>query len=42
MTPTKFLIGQTLITLAITIGGLWIATQAAASMLGHQPQLGAA
>ena len=42
MTPTKILIGQTLITLAITLGGLWAATQVAASMLGHQPQLGSA
>jgi len=40
MTPTKLLIGQILICFAILIAGLWAATQWAASMLGHQPQLG--
>jgi type IV secretion system protein VirD4 len=40
MTPTKLLIGQILITSAIVLLGLWAATQWAAAMLGHQPQLG--
>jgi type IV secretion system protein VirD4 len=40
MTPTKLLIGQILITFAIVLLGLWAATQWAAAMLGHQPQLG--
>ena len=42
MTPTKLLVGQILLVLAIMIAGLWAATQWAAAMLGHQPQLGAA
>jgi type IV secretion system protein VirD4 len=41
MTPTKLLIGQILIVLAIMVLGVWAATQWAAAMLGHQPQLGA-
>jgi type IV secretion system protein VirD4 len=41
MTPTKLLLGQILIVFAIVIGGVWIATQWAASMLAYQPQLGA-
>ena len=41
MTPTKVLVGQALIVLAIVIGGLWIATQWAAAMLGYQWRLGA-
>lgn len=41
MTPTKLLIGQILIVFAIVILGVWAATQWAASMLGHQPELGA-
>ena len=40
MTPTKLLIGQILVTLAIVILGLWAATQWAASMLAYQPELG--
>jgi type IV secretion system protein VirD4 len=40
MTPTKLLIGQILIVLAIVVLGLWAATQWAAAMLGYQPQLG--
>ncbi|WP_257538959.1 conjugal transfer protein TraG [Sphingobium sp. CFD-1] len=42
MTPTKLLIGQILIVLAIVIAGVWIATQWAAVMLAYQPQLGPA
>lgn len=42
MTPTKLLVGQILLVFAIIIAGLWAATQWAAAMLGHQPQLGAA
>lgn len=41
MTPTKLLIGQILIVFAIVILGVWAATQWAAAMLGHQPELGA-
>lgn len=41
MTPTKLLIGQILIVLAIMILGVWAATQWAAAMLAYQPQLGA-
>ena len=40
MTPTKLLIGQILIVLAIMTLGVWAATQWAASMLGYQPELG--
>ena len=40
MTPTKLLIGQILIVLAIVIAGLWAATQWCAAMLGYQPALG--
>ena len=40
MTPTKLLIGQILIVLAIVLAGVWIATQWAAVMLAYQPQLG--
>lgn len=40
MTPTKFLIGQIMIVLAIVVSGLWFATQWAAFQLGFQPQLG--
>ena len=42
MTPTKILIGQMITVFAIVIGGLWLATQWAAAMLGHQPRLGRA
>ena len=41
MTPTKLLIGQILIVLAIMVHGVWAATQWAAAMLGYQPRLGA-
>jgi type IV secretion system protein VirD4 len=41
MTPTKLLIGQILIVLAIMTLGVWAATQWAASMLAYQPELGA-
>ncbi len=40
MAPTKLLIGQILIVFAIAIGGIWIATQWAASSLGFQAELG--
>ena len=40
MTPTKLLIGQILIVFAIVIAGVWGATQWAAAMLAHQPELG--
>ncbi|WP_176591856.1 conjugal transfer protein TraG [Sphingobium sp. EM0848] len=42
MTPTKLLIGQILIVLAIVLAGLWAATQWAAAMLAYQSQLGPA
>ncbi|HKY80922.1 MAG TPA: conjugal transfer protein TraG [Sphingobium sp.] len=42
MTPTKLLIGQILIVLAVVLAGLWAATQWAAAMLAYQPQLGPA
>ncbi len=41
MTPTKLLIGQTLVVFAIVILGVWTATQWCADMLGYQAQLGA-
>jgi type IV secretion system protein VirD4 len=41
MTPTKLLIGQMLIVLAIMGLGVWAATQWAAAMLAYQPRLGA-
>ena len=41
MTPTKLLIGQILIVIAIVILGVWSATQWAAAMLGYQSELGA-
>ena len=40
MTPTKLLIGQILIVLAIITLGVWAATQWAAAMLADQPELG--
>ena len=40
MTPTKLLIGQILVVLAIVIAGVWAATQWAAAMLAYQPELG--
>jgi hypothetical protein len=39
MTPTKLLIGQILVVLAIIVAGIWSATQWAAA-LAYQPQLG--
>jgi type IV secretion system protein VirD4 len=41
MTPTKLLIGQIVIVLAIVLAGVWAATQWAAAMLRYQPELGA-
>jgi type IV secretion system protein VirD4 len=41
MTPTKLLIGQMLLVLAIVLAGLWLATQWAATALAYQPELGA-
>lgn len=40
MTPTKLLAGTILSVLAITIGGVWFATEWAAWKLGFQAQLG--
>lgn len=40
MTPTKLLIGQGFIVIAIVIGGVWGATQWAAGALGYQARLG--
>ncbi len=40
MTPTRLLIGQILVVLAIIVLGVWAATQWAAAMLAYQPQLG--
>ena len=42
MTPTKLLLGQFLVVLAIIVLGVWAATQWCAAMLGYQPQLGPA
>jgi type IV secretion system protein VirD4 len=41
MTPTRLLIGQILIVVAIMVLGVWVASQWAAAMLGYQPRLGA-
>jgi len=41
MTPTKVLVGQVVLVLAIVIATLWVATQWAAAQLAYQPQLGA-
>jgi len=41
MTPTKLLIGQILVVLAIMVLGVWAGTQWAAAMLGYQAGLGA-
>ncbi|MBO9669547.1 MAG: conjugal transfer protein TraG [Sphingobium sp.] len=41
MTPTKLLIGQILVVLAIIVASIWIATQWAAARLAYQPELGA-
>ena len=40
MTPTRLLIGQILVVFAIVVLGVWAATQWAAAMLAHQPELG--
>jgi type IV secretion system protein VirD4 len=40
VTPTKFLIGQIFIVLAVALGGLWFATEWAAAHLAFQPRLG--
>jgi type IV secretion system protein VirD4 len=40
VTPTKLLIGQIFIVFSIVIAGVWAATQWAAAMLAHQPELG--
>jgi type IV secretion system protein VirD4 len=40
MTPTKLLIGQTLIVFGVVLAGLWCATQWAAAMLAYQAELG--
>ena len=40
MTPTKLLIGQMLVVLAIVTLGIWTATQWAAAQLAYQPELG--
>jgi type IV secretion system protein VirD4 len=40
MSPTKLLIGQIVIVLAIVILGIWFATQWAAAHLAYQPELG--
>jgi type IV secretion system protein VirD4 len=42
MTPTKLLIGQLLVVLAIIIASIWTATQWAAAQLAYQPELGPA
>jgi type IV secretion system protein VirD4 len=42
MTPTRLLIGQIFFVFAIVIAGVWAATQWAAAMLAHQPELGPA
>ncbi|MCW6531306.1 conjugal transfer protein TraG [Sphingomonas sp. MMSM20] len=40
MTPTKLLIGQILVVLAIIVASIWTATQWAAASLAYQPELG--
>jgi len=40
MTPTKLLIGQMLVVIAIIVLGVWSATQWAAAALAYQPELG--
>jgi len=40
VTPTKLLIGQVLVVLAIVVASIWTATQWAAARLAYQPQLG--
>lgn len=41
MTPTKLLIGQILVVLALIFASIWAATQWAAAQLAYQPELGA-
>jgi type IV secretion system protein VirD4 len=40
LTPTKFLLGQFLLTLLLITCSVWIATQWVAGVLDHQPRLG--
>jgi len=40
MTPTKLLVGQILIVIAIILATIWAATQWVAGQLGNQPELG--
>jgi type IV secretion system protein VirD4 len=40
MTPTRLLIGQILVVLAIVMLGVWCATQWTAYRLAYQPELG--
>ncbi len=40
MTPTKILFGQLLISLALTVAMIWVATQWTAAQLGYSPRLG--
>ncbi|HEX7853649.1 MAG TPA: conjugal transfer protein TraG [Sphingobium sp.] len=40
MTPTKLLIGQMIVVLAIIVAGIWYATQWTAAALAYQPELG--
>ena len=40
MTPTKLLIGQIILVLAIISLSIWTATQWAAARLAYQPELG--
>lgn len=41
MTPTKLLVGQILVVLAIIVASVWTGTQWAAAQLAYQPELGA-
>lgn len=41
MTPTKFLLGQFLLTLVLITCSVWVATQWVAGVLDYQPRLGA-
>jgi type IV secretion system protein VirD4 len=40
MSPTKLLLGQIIVVLAIVVLGIWSATQWTAARLGYQPELG--
>ncbi|WP_395331930.1 conjugal transfer protein TraG [Novosphingobium sp. BL-8H] len=42
MTPTRLLIDQILLVLAIVVAGVWVSTQWAAAELAYQPELGGA